>query len=92
MRAGPGDDRLFGISGKDVMDGGAGADTLIGGTGGDRITGGPGADRIVGGKDDDTIAARDGVRDRIDCGTGKRDTVRADRRDRIVGGCERVRR
>ena len=56
------------------------------------VTGGGGADVIEGGKDDDTIHARDGERDAIACGTGKRDRVTADRRDRVAGDCESVNR
>jgi hypothetical protein len=49
---------------------------------------GSGSDRITGGKDDDTIAARDGRRDRISCGSGKRDRVTADRGDAVAGDCD----
>lgn len=40
----------------------------------------------------DRVNARDGdKRDRIRCGPGKRDNVRADRGDRVAKNCERVR-
>jgi hypothetical protein len=34
---------------------------------------------------------RDGIRDRVNCGSG-RDTVTADRKDKIARNCERVTR
>jgi hypothetical protein len=40
---------------------------------------------------DDTLSARDGARDRVDCGAGRRDTAIVDRRDRVIR-CEFVRR
>jgi uncharacterized repeat protein (TIGR01451 family) len=66
----------------------ASVDTLITGT--DDLAPGTGRDRVWGGPGNDTIAARDGSRDVIDCGAGL-DRVTADRRDR-VRGCERVSR
>jgi len=81
-----GDDVLKGLAGNDRLDGGAGDDRLFGGPGDDRITGGPGRDAIFGGSGRDTIDAADGVRETIDCGSGK-DTVRADAADRLRG-CE----
>jgi dipeptidyl aminopeptidase/acylaminoacyl peptidase len=69
-------------------------------TGGCTIAGTAGADVIVGtaqggdviraGAGNDTIRARNGHRDTVDCGPG-RDTVYADRSDRLRG-CEIVRR
>jgi hypothetical protein len=94
-----GNDRLSGGSGNDNMTGGAGDDKLTGGLGNDRVSAGPGNDTLLpgAGKDlvsagagNDTINAADGVRESIDCGAG-RDTVRADRRDRLRG-CEKVTR
>jgi Ca2+-binding RTX toxin-like protein len=90
VAAGPGNDRVYGRSGKDRLSGGSGADRLVGSSGGDRLHGGSGADTLVGGKDSDTILARDGVRDRISCGSGKDDRVVADRRDAVARDCERV--
>ena len=86
---GDGGDRLDGGSGADTLDGGAGRDILLGGADGDRLFGGPGADRVDGGPGDDAIDVRGGGADRARCGPG-RDVLRADRRDRAVGGCERV--
>ncbi|MDQ6749388.1 MAG: hypothetical protein M3Z33_01325 [Actinomycetota bacterium] len=53
------------------------------------ITGGYGRDRIFGGPGKDTIYARDGQRDSIDCGSGN-DTVAADKIDRVAKNCEHV--
>jgi Ca2+-binding RTX toxin-like protein len=94
-----GNDRLNGSLGNDRLAGGTGNDRLTGSRGNDRLTGGPGDDVIApgDGKDivsagagNDTISARDGLRESIDCGAG-RDTVRADRVDKLRG-CEKVSR
>ena len=77
-----GDDRLFGRGGADRLIGGAGDDHLVGGAGRDVLDGGTGRDRIE---------ARDRLRDVIRCGPG-RDTVIADRIDRVARDCEVVRR
>jgi Ca2+-binding RTX toxin-like protein len=53
--------------------------------------GGAGSDRISGGAGNDVIRAKDGTRDVIRCGAG-RDTVVADRSDKVRKDCERVRR
>ncbi|MEA2374477.1 MAG: hypothetical protein QOD53_940, partial [Thermoleophilaceae bacterium] len=90
MSGGSGDDRLSGGSGKDRLSGGAGSDTLKGGKGADRIKGGPGKNKIDGGSGNDTIDSRNGVKEKVRCGKG-RDTVRADRKDKLRG-CERRRR
>jgi hypothetical protein len=54
--------------------------------------GGPGADTLSGGKDNDTILARDGRRDVVRCGTGRKDRATVDRGDRVSGDCESVSR
>jgi hypothetical protein len=99
LDGGDGADRLSGASGNDRLIGGKGNDKLTGGKGNDRLTGGsgndtlsPGAgrDTISGGAGNDTINSVDGVRETVDCGPG-RDTVRADRRDRLKH-CEKVTR
>jgi RTX calcium-binding nonapeptide repeat (4 copies) len=86
-----GDDSLSGSSGEDALSGGTGDDALSGGSGDDSLTGGSGEDHLAGGSGNDQISARDGARDRIDCGRG-RDRVAADRRDRVSADCERVTR
>ena len=99
IRAGSGDDvvlghggadRLAGGPGDDVLHGAAGADQIHGDAGRDTITGGAGADRLAGGADRDLIRARNGGRDRVDCGPG-RDTAILDTRD-VAVRCEIVRR
>jgi hypothetical protein len=99
LDGGDGNDRLAGSSGRDRLTGGAGDDKLTGGKGNDRLTGGPGNDTISpgsghdvvdAGSGNDTINSVDGVKETIDCGAG-RDTVRADRRDRLKH-CEKVTR
>lgn len=98
---GPDRDRLVGGSSADTINGGEGNDRIDGGFGGDLLSGNSGNDRIIGrtgrdristGSGNDRVDARDGRRDRrISCGTG-RDTVIADRVDRVAHDCERVRR
>ncbi|MCA1656289.1 MAG: PKD domain-containing protein, partial [Actinobacteria bacterium] len=97
---GVGNDLILGGAGRDRLRGGVGRDRLRGGTDGDQIfgggsrdslSGGPGADGISGGAGNDRIAARDGKRDGIRCGPG-RDSVVADRLDRVARDCERVSR
>jgi hypothetical protein len=83
---GAGGDSIRGRAGNDRLHGRRGDDCLFGGPGKDRLRGGAGSDRLVGGPGADRIDARDGTRDRIRCGPG-RDRVRADRRDRLGGGC-----
>jgi len=77
--------------GDDVVFGGGGRDFIGGSLGRDRITPGPGRDVVFGGQHDDTIDARDGEVDTIECGFG-RDVVRADPSDRIASDCEEVSR
>jgi Ca2+-binding RTX toxin-like protein len=84
---GPGADRLSGGFGPDVIVGGPGADDI----GGDRTAAceyGPVFGVCTIGSGADTIDARDGERDTIDCGPGA-DTVYADAID-VTAGCETV--
>jgi len=81
IAAGPGDDVVRSDGGGDVVDGGRGDDQLTGGAGRDVILGDGGADIVF---------ARDGVRDRIDCGRGY-DVAIVDRGDEVKR-CEAVRR
>jgi RTX calcium-binding nonapeptide repeat (4 copies)/Divergent InlB B-repeat domain len=85
-----GNDCLFGEGGNDDVRGGPGKDAVNGGKGSDQLYGGAGRDTMRGGPGRDRIFAVDRTRDVILCGGG-RDTVRADRVDRILG-CESVRR
>jgi hypothetical protein len=85
-----GNDSLHGDAGRDVLSGDAGRDLLRGGAGPDTLTGGAGIDRILGGPGKDLIRARNGGRDRVDCGPG-RDTAILDTRD-VAVRCEVIRR
>lgn len=93
-----GSNRLFGGGGRDLVRGGARRDELDGGLGDDRLIGGAGLDVLAGGPGADGLQAREdrsaGERtrkDRVDCGTGRRDRATVDRRD-VVRRCERVTR
>ena len=90
ISAGSSGDRVAGDEGNDRINGNSGNDLLKGNSGKDRITGSTGRDRISSGSGADRINSRDGQRDRVNCGSGRRDTVVADRRDRVSGNCERV--
>ena len=85
-----GRDRLIGGKGDDKLTGGKGNDRLSGGSGNDTLSPGAGHDAIDGGPGNDTINSVDGVRETVICGSG-RDTVRADRVDRLRG-CEKITR
>jgi Ca2+-binding RTX toxin-like protein len=98
--AGSGRDRVNGRGGADALNGGPDRDSVRGGDGPDRIRGGAGNDALRGdeGRDvllgesgNDRINSADRLRDRVDCGPGSADSLRADRRDR-ARRCERVRR
>jgi Tol biopolymer transport system component len=84
----PSSEAIRGDPGNDRLSGGPGNDFLAGGPGNDRLDPGPGSDTVSGGAGADTVLARDGSRDRIDCGPG-RDVAYVDRRD-VVRRCERV--
>lgn len=84
-------DYIDGGKGHDRLQGGGGDDTLYGRNGNDALSGGTGRDRLLGGWGNDTFSTRDGTRDFVSCGPG-RDTVTADRRDRVARDCERIRR
>jgi Tol biopolymer transport system component len=98
LDGGPGADVLVGTFRNDTLFGRSGVDRLLGGPSGDLLVGGPGADMIDAQGGIDTIEARDGARDVIRCGTNRdgtrpeKDTVYADRIDRVARDCERVRR
>ena len=80
VNAGGGDDRIVGSKGLAKLI----SSSFDGQNGKDRITGTDGADELVGGPGRDVIRARDGVADRVDCGTGL-DLAIVDRRDRVRG-------
>jgi hypothetical protein len=80
LAGGGGDDTIDAANGNDVIDGGDGNDTIYGGGNDDTITGGPGVDSLSGEGSasgfffsvagNDTINARDGVREQLNCGPG----------------------
>ena len=72
LRGRAGDDCLYGQAGDDRLRGDEGADELKGGAGRDRIAGGAGKDALGGGAGADVISAKDGERDKIECGPGQR--------------------
>jgi Ca2+-binding RTX toxin-like protein len=87
-----GPDVIDGADGNDVEKGGKKADLLLGLKGKDRLIGAKGADRLLGGKDrdvlragadNDNISARDGERDIVDGGPGKRNRARTDGKDKV---------
>ena len=101
--AGGGDDTIVGEDHDETIDGGAGDDVLEGGRRNDTITGGAGRDTILGDESDtgctwapeycvifgnDTIDARDGEVDQVNCGPGV-DRAVLDAVDVHVG-CETV--
>lgn len=85
-----GNDKLMGGAGKDTLIGASGKDNLSGGAGNDKLDGGPGPNKYSGGAGNDTINSVNGKRETVSCGAG-RDSVRADKADRL-SGCEKVRR
>jgi Ca2+-binding RTX toxin-like protein len=82
-------DLIRGFAGRDLLRGAGGDDCLRGQRGRDRLNGGAGEDELLGGGGNDRIRGRDGSRDKVECGTGRNDVARVDRRDR-VRGCETV--
>lgn len=92
-----GDDRLIGADGADSLEGGEGADYLEGGFGPDVLDGGGGVDQFVGDKTErdviatgnDTIRARDGLAEQINCGIGS-DSAVVDASDVVDPSCESV--
>lgn len=84
-----GSDVIEGRGGNDTILGGAGNDKLYGGAGNDVIDGGTGSDHIYAGAGSDTIRATDGMKDWVDCGSG-RDRAYVDRIDVVNKDCESV--
>jgi Ca2+-binding RTX toxin-like protein len=102
-----GSDDLRSGSGRETIDGGAGDDRIEGGFNHDVLTGGPGKDAIYGDSTsgncggngqsctipfgNDTIDARDGEADQVDCGPGE-DKATVDAADTVAANCESVSR
>jgi Ca2+-binding RTX toxin-like protein len=85
-----GNDTLSGSDGNDTLYGAGGNDNLNGGQGNDKLFGGSGTNSYVAGAGNDKVSARNGKREKIDCGPG-RDTATIDKND-TVKGCEKVNR
>jgi Ca2+-binding RTX toxin-like protein len=97
-----GNDKLVGHDQTETIEGGAGDDAIEGGLNDDTLIGGPGRDTILGDSSqntcnflacrisfgNDTIDARDGEKDSIDCGVGD-DRATVDAID-AVANCESV--
>jgi hypothetical protein len=102
LRGMGGDDEVIGYDFDDTIEGGAGRDHVEGGMGNDTVVGGPGQDVIYGDATssyctwysckipfgNDTVDARDGEADQVDCGIGE-DTATVDKIDTVVN-CEKV--
>jgi Ca2+-binding RTX toxin-like protein len=91
LTGGDGNDKLFGGGGNDVLSGGKGNDSLDGGRGNDKLTGGPGVNKYSGGDGNDSINARNGKKETVNCGAGKKDLATVDKADKTKG-CEKVKR
>ena len=86
-----GNDRLYGGAGNDSLAGGKGKDALDGGAGNDKLAGGADTNTYKGGAGDDAVDARNGKRETVDCGAGRKDSASVDKADRVKG-CEKVKR
>ncbi len=78
------------VGATDVIRGNSAANLLDSAGGDDDVNGLAGADHLRVGAGEDTVEARDGFADRIECGDGS-DTTRVDQLDVLVG-CENVTR
>lgn len=92
-----GNDVLRGSGDDDTLEGGEGDDALEASQGDDVLDGGPGTDKFVADYQsgyygfvagNDTVLARDGVQEQIDCGLGA-DRAQVDGLD-VTSGCEAV--
>jgi hypothetical protein len=83
---------IAGAAGANTLDGTPLSDVIRGGAGNDNVSGRAGRDRISAGAGNDRVSARDNVRDTVDCGSGRRDKVTADRIDSVKSNCELVSR
>jgi len=94
----PNKDRISGLGGADYLAGRQSADEIYGNRGRDEVRAGNGRDRVFGGRDpdqlyggggNDTMNAKDGYEDAVNCGLGT-DTAYVDRIDRVNRDCENV--
>jgi Ca2+-binding RTX toxin-like protein len=90
LYGGSGDDRMFGDAGADKVQGASGADSVDGGAGADQLYGDIASCSLFCTFDSDTLFARDGERDTVDCGAGA-DTATVDGLD-VVAFCAVVNR
>lgn len=88
LYGGGGDDKMFGDAGNDKLQGAAGADTVDGGAGLDQIYGDNASCSVFCAFDADTLLARDGEKDAVDCGGGA-DSAIVDQLD-VVSDCASV--
>jgi Ca2+-binding RTX toxin-like protein len=88
LYGGGGDDRVFGDAGNDKVQGANGSDSVDGGPGLDQIYGDIGSCSFSCSFDADSLFARDGERDAVDCGGGA-DTAQVDELD-VVAFCASV--
>lgn len=97
IRGGDGNDKIYGRSGDDQLFGDAGDDTILGYGGNDTLDGGPGRDNLHGDSEytsgNDTIQARDGEIDQVECWLGA-DKAVVDANDVIASesNCEQLER
>jgi Ca2+-binding RTX toxin-like protein len=87
IQGNPANDTLYGNLGGDAVYGGNRVDQVDSGNGNDYANGGRGHDRISTGAGEDVVAARDGYKDRINCGSDY-DKICVDRID-VLQGCEK---
>src|SRR5688572_1274357 len=88
LYGGGGDDRVFGDAGNDKVQGANGSDNVDGGAGLDQIYGDIASCSVFCDFDPDTVFARDGERDVVDCGGGA-DSAQVDQLD-LVAFCSSV--
>ena len=88
LYGGGGDDRVFGDGGNDKVQGASGSDIVDGGAGLDQIYGDIASCSVFCTFDPDTVFARDGERDVVDCGGGA-DSAQVDQLD-LVAFCSSV--
>ena len=81
---------VFGSPYDDVLTGSQREQRLLGLDGDDTLAGGPAADELFGGLGQDTVDARDGEPDTVDCGGQLFDRVTADSAEASIVGCAEV--
>ena len=84
-----GPDYITGKQRADELHGNRGQDEVRANNGRDRVFGGRGEDELYGGGSNDTMNARDGYKDNVNCGLGT-DTAYVDRLDRVNEDCENI--